>query len=252
MRKRRLGRFRSGFHKRAWRRLPQVEWMEQRALLANIFWTGLAGNDNWDLPNNWNTQTVPNASDNVTINGAVNVVHSELLTDSIESLTANSPLTIAAGTLSIASVSITTAKLTISGGTLTGAGKIIADGPLTLSSGTVSGASTLYANDGILLDPAGSNFVIDGGLSTTPPGNPRPGPAPAAMSSSPTGPSLTTWALFRRKPPAHSSRAQATPGSSTTRARLPNRPAALRSRSTAVSPITSPAEQPTCKTARSA
>ena len=119
---------------------PRLEWMEPRTLLSAVSWTGSAGDDNWDTPGNWSTDSVPGSGDDVTIDIAANVVHSDAVTDSINSLTTTEPLTISGGTLSIASASTIGGSLTIIGGTLTGAGNVSVSGLVTLTSGTLSGS----------------------------------------------------------------------------------------------------------------
>ncbi len=104
--------------KRATSCRPRVEWMEPRALLSAVAWTGGAGDNNWDTAANWSTDSVPGSADDVTINIAANVVHSNNVTDSINSLTSTEPLTLSGGTLSIASASTITNSLSITGGTL--------------------------------------------------------------------------------------------------------------------------------------
>ena len=142
-RQRPFGRVRTRVHRRPTSRRLEIEWMESRIVLSPVVWTGDAGDNNWDSPNNWNPVGVPGSTADVTINIAANVVHSSSVTDTINSLTSTEPLTISGGTLSIASASTTSAALTISGGTLTGAGSLSVGGLLTLSSGTLSGSSTL-------------------------------------------------------------------------------------------------------------
>jgi IPT/TIG domain len=144
---------------------PRLEWMEPRTLLSAVSWTGDAGDNNWDTPGNWSTDTVPGSGDDVTIDIAANVVHSDNVNDSINSLTTTEPLTISGGTLSIASASTIGGALTINGGTLTGTGDVSVSGLVTLTSGTLSGSSTLNANGGMLINPSdnpAATFSIDG------------------------------------------------------------------------------------------
>src|SRR5262245_3391883 len=98
--------------------------MESRLQLSAILWTGGGGDNNWDNPANWSTNALPGSGDDVTINIAANVVHSDAVTDSIKSLTSNQPLTLSGGTLSIASASSTSGPLVVDGGTLTGTGDL--------------------------------------------------------------------------------------------------------------------------------
>jgi autotransporter-associated beta strand protein len=136
--------------------------MEPRLQLSAVVWTGAGGDNNWDNPANWNTGARPGSGDDVTINIAANVVHSDAVTDSINSLTSTQPLTLTGGTLSIASASSTSGMLTIDGGTLAGAGQLAVNGLLTLTAGAISGSGAVVANAGIAINPAGAGFGLDG------------------------------------------------------------------------------------------
>ena len=139
--------------------------MEPRTLLSAVTWTGGGGDNNWDTPANWNTDSVPGSSDDVTINIAANVVHSNDVTDSINSLTSTEPLTISGGTLSVAAASTIDSTLSITGGTLTGTGNVSVSGLVTLTAGTLSGSSALDANGGILItgSSTGSSTLFQDG-----------------------------------------------------------------------------------------
>jgi hypothetical protein len=151
---------------------PRLEGMESRALLSAVSWTGGAGDNNWDTPANWSTDSVPGSADDVTIDTTANVVHSQSVTDTINSLTSSEPLTISGGTLSIASASTISSPLSITGGTLTGTGAITVSGLLTPASGTISGSGAVDANGGILLNrpPLSTVFTLDGRTLTNPAG----------------------------------------------------------------------------------
>ena len=177
---------------------PRIEWMEPRTLLSAVTWTGGAGDNNWDTPANWSTDSVPGSADDVTINIAADVVHSSDVTDSIHSLTSTEPLTISGGTLSIAAASTIGNTLSINGGTLTGTGDVSVSGLVTLTAGTLSGSGALNANGGMLINPAGRQASIwTAARSTTPPARPRRGPGPsrdAATSRLRTAACSTIWA----------------------------------------------------------
>ncbi len=139
--------------------------MEPRTLLSAVTWTGGAGDNNWDTPGNWSTDSVPGSADDVTINIAANVVHSNDVTDSINSLTSTEPLTISGGTLSIAAASTIDSTLAITGGTLAGAGNLTVSGLVTFTGGTISGSSVLNANGGMLIadnSTGSSTSFVDG------------------------------------------------------------------------------------------
>ena len=90
--------------------------MESRVQLSAVLWTGDGGDNNWDNPANWSTNALPGSGDDVTIDIAANVEHSDAVTDSINSLTSTQPLTISGGTLSFASASSTSGPLNVMGG----------------------------------------------------------------------------------------------------------------------------------------
>ncbi len=153
---------------KAWQ--PRIEWMEPRTLLSAVTWTGGGGDNNWDTAANWSTDSVPGSTDDVTINIAADVVHSNNVTDSINSLTSTEPLTISGGTLSIAAASTIDSTLSLTGGTLTGTGDVTVSGLVTLTTGTLSGGSQLNANGGMLINPPDQGLNIAGRTINNPAG----------------------------------------------------------------------------------
>ncbi len=145
--------------------------MEGRALLSAVSWTGDAGDDNWDTPGNWSTDSVPGASADVTIDTTAAVVHSDDVTDTINSLTTTEPLSITGGTLSIASASTIGGGLSVTGGTLTVTGAITVSGFLTITGGTLSGSGTITANVGMALFPNTTSTVTLDGVTLVNPTN---------------------------------------------------------------------------------
>ncbi len=149
---------------------PRIEWMETRTLLSPVTWTGDGGDNNWDTPANWSTDSVPGMGDDVTIDVEANVVHSDNVTDSINSLTSTEPLTISGGTLSIAATSTIDSTLSLTGGTLTGTGNLSVSGLVTLTTGTLSGGSELNANGGILINAPNQGLNFEGRTINNPAG----------------------------------------------------------------------------------
>ena len=137
---------------------PMIEQVEPRTLLSAVQWTGEGGNNNWDTPANWSTDSVPGPADDVTINIPANVVHSANVADSINSLTSTEPLMLSGGTLSIAAASTIDSTLSLTGGTLTGTGDLSVSGLVTLTTGTLSGSSALNADGGMLINPPDNGF----------------------------------------------------------------------------------------------
>ncbi len=141
---------------------PRIERMETRLQMSAVAWTGAGGDNNWDDALNWNTGTLPGPSDDVTINISANVMHSAAVADSINSLTSTQPLTLSGGMLSIATTSSTSGPLVVDGGSLAGTGDITVSGLLTLTAGTISGSGTVHADGGIVINPTGAAFGLDG------------------------------------------------------------------------------------------
>ncbi len=142
-------------------RRPRVELMESRMLLSAVTWTGDAGDDNWDTPDNWSTDSVPGSGDDVTIDTTATVVHSADVTDAINSLTTTGPLTISAGTLTIASAATIGGMLTLGdntqalgGVTLSGTGTVNADGGITILEPTAYTSLEEVTLDGTTLNNA--------------------------------------------------------------------------------------------------
>ncbi|MFI5454980.1 MAG: beta strand repeat-containing protein [Isosphaerales bacterium] len=142
--------------------------MEGRTLLSAVCWTGRGGDNNWDTPTNWDTDSLPGSADDVTINTSANVVHSAGFTDTINSLTSTQPLSIAGGTLSIASAS-TIGSTVFIGGTLSGTGTITVSGLLTFNDGTISGSCTVNA-DGGTSETQNGDITLDGCTFNNPAG----------------------------------------------------------------------------------
>ncbi len=135
--------------------------MEERTLLSPVTWTGAAGNNDWDTPDNWSTASVPGSMDDVTINIPADITHASNTADSINSLTSDQPLTISSGSISIATAS-TLGDLTLKGGTLSGSGDVTVSGLTTLSSGNLAGSGALNADGGMLINPSNSAVGMDG------------------------------------------------------------------------------------------
>ena len=149
---------------------PWLEWLERRVVLSSISWINPNGGD-WDTPANWSNDEVPMAADDVTITIAVSnpITHDAVNADSVDSVTSDDPIVLAAGSLSIASASTFSSTVTLSGGTLAG-------GPITMTDGATIVGTYNNANGGTLsgvtldgtLDLAtniGANVTVKGGLT---------------------------------------------------------------------------------------
>ena len=137
-------------------------------MLSSISWINPNGGD-WDTASNWSSDTIPTASDAVTINIAVTnpITHSASNSDFVNSLTSQDPITLSGGTLTIGTTASLSAPLTLAGGTIAG-GTIDLSGGATIvatsSGGTLAGVTldgtldmtgylaTVTVTDGLTLD----------------------------------------------------------------------------------------------------
>jgi hypothetical protein len=102
-----------------------LDQLEQRVLLATVFWDGGAGTNSWHDKANWSNDTLPGSSDDVVI-----------------SVQDNPTVTFSAGQTTVASMS-SNESFTISGGTLSVTGGLSAAvGPFTVGGGTLAVGGT--------------------------------------------------------------------------------------------------------------
>ncbi|MDB5292221.1 MAG: type 1 secretion C-terminal target domain subclass, partial [Phycisphaerales bacterium] len=138
---------------RAARKWFIAEGLEARRLLSTVTWTNGHANGLWTDPLNWTGGTgVPTAADNAVIPSGFTTVTLNSGTQSVNSLTCASPLTISAGTLNLATTSTDSSTLTLSGGTLGGAGDLTASGTFNWTAGTMQGAGKTVIAAGATLN----------------------------------------------------------------------------------------------------
>ncbi|MBI4984863.1 MAG: filamentous hemagglutinin N-terminal domain-containing protein, partial [Rhodocyclales bacterium] len=132
-----------------------------------LYWDRGANTNNWHDANNWSTNQVPGAADNVYIGSGGGTVQVSTAGQAANALTVDSGFTLSAGSLSLGGASVfrgnytTSGKLTaISGGTLTGSGAItLASGAyLQWTGGTIDGTAATT-----LTTAAGSEALVAGG-----------------------------------------------------------------------------------------
>ncbi len=141
--------------------------MESRVQLSAVLWTGDGGDNNWDNPANWSTNALPGSGDDVTIDIAANVEHSDAVTDSINRLTSTQPLTISGGSLSIASASSTSGPLNVMGGKVE-----VQSGTFSMQGGGTDSGGSFAIGAGAALDFAGSTaFSLDDATTFSGAGN---------------------------------------------------------------------------------
>lgn len=149
-------------------RAARVEPLEQRRLLAAVYWDGGAGNGLWNTGTNWSNDAVPTAADDVTIDFAGN--YTVTLTGaaaSVNSLTVGAPSgtqTLAVSTgLTIASASSFAANTVYNqatGGALSGAGNVTFNGQLNWSGGSMSGGGQTIVAAGATMGITGSVQLV--------------------------------------------------------------------------------------------
>ena len=98
-----------------------AEALERRRLLAAISWTGSADHMSWNLPRNWSSDTVPTASDDVTIN-------------TVDTIQSNATQAVH--------------NLTFTAGAITGTGELDVGGAFHWTNGILSDSKTVVAAAG--------------------------------------------------------------------------------------------------------
>jgi hypothetical protein len=130
------------------------ELLEPRVLLAAVSWDGGAGTVEWTDALNWSNDLLPGPDDNVTIDLPSGTVHVSSGRQEINSLTANTALTLYA-VLSMESASSITGSVALqTGGRLSGAGDVAMNGILfqTGTNNALEGTGQLIINPGSLYE----------------------------------------------------------------------------------------------------
>ncbi len=128
-----------------------------------VSWINPSGGD-WDTASNWSTDAVPNATDDVTISIAVSgpITHNASASDFVHSLTSPDPITISAGSLSLATASIVN-SLTLAGGALTGSGNLDVSNSFLWTAGNLGSSGTITLGAGAQMTISGVNARSGGG-----------------------------------------------------------------------------------------
>ena len=132
------------------RRRPAVEFLEERRLLATVYWTSSSSGD-WNTAGDWSTGKVPGSGDDVVINpvsGATPTVTISSGNQSVHSIMGSDPLAIAGGSLTVAATSAISGGLSMTGGSLVANGSKLS---LTISGATTVSGASLYAEGGATL-----------------------------------------------------------------------------------------------------
>lgn len=156
----------------------QLEWLESRAMLAAVTWTGAGDGVNWSNLNNWSNVALPTSADDVTINSAASVQLTSSTTvrtlnvgsAATLNIANNNALAVIAGVTDNGLIKLGSADNTKWGGlqlqgtqTVTGTGSIL----FNASTNTSNAISVTTASANVTID---SGIVIHGstGQFTTP------------------------------------------------------------------------------------
>ena len=141
---------------------PVIELLEIRQLLSTVDWISPTSGS-WDVASNWSTGKVPGPADDVIIDvpGVSPTVTIGSNVESVNSITADDPLVISGGGLTVAADSTISGTLTLSS-TLTTNGLLTLSGNNSWTGGAINGSGSL-SNTGTLMLTGSSS----GRLNTT-------------------------------------------------------------------------------------
>jgi len=140
--------------------------LERRQLLATVNWIS-ATSGSWDVGSNWSTGKVPGPSDDVAINvsGTTPTITISSDVESVNSITADDPLVISGGGLTVAANSTISGGLSMTGGSLTANGSGVS---LIVTGTTTVSVANLYAEGGATLSlPQLSSYSGGGDFVTS-------------------------------------------------------------------------------------
>ena len=139
----------SAFSRRRRGNRPTVETLENRQLLSTVDWISPTSGS-WNVAANWSTDAVPSPGSDVVINvsGATPTVTISSNVESVNSITADDPLAISGGGLTVAANSTISDGLAMTGGSLTASGSGVS---LTVTGTTTVSGASLYAEGGAAL-----------------------------------------------------------------------------------------------------
>jgi hypothetical protein len=120
-----------------------IECLESRLVMASVFWDGGGDGTNWTDARNWSDDTLPGASDEVTIDVATNpTIRLGSGAQSIRSLVSNEALNITGGSLRVAETAqVNNHALTLGGATLFGGTWDVSAGIQITGTGTLDGST---------------------------------------------------------------------------------------------------------------
>ncbi len=135
-----------------------VEALEVRALLDAVLWDGGGDGTSWTDPLNWDTNVVPGAADDVTINVAGTPTIQLSSSQSINSLSCDETFNLGGGTLTLAAASTINGALTLSGGFIGGSGNVAIAGAVSWTGGGFSGTGVKTLQPTATVSMTGGNI----------------------------------------------------------------------------------------------
>jgi hypothetical protein len=130
---------------------PVVAQLEIPA--PTIQWDAGGDGTSWHDAQNWTDDRLPGPADDVLIDGAASVIHSQGVS-AVHTLDARSPLTLSGGSLSV-EAGAEAAALTMTGGRLDGPGDLLLTGPATWTGGRMADGGTTRVAPGVTLALSG-------------------------------------------------------------------------------------------------
>jgi hypothetical protein len=125
----------------------RAELLEDRRLLAVVYWDGEAGTNSWHDAANWSNDTLPTAADDVVFDIPVAtpvIMSQDVSLNSLDSQTAS--LILSGGVFRIDQSSSIAENFSVHGGTFEGTGDLTVSGDLAWTGGVIQGSGTLIAD----------------------------------------------------------------------------------------------------------
>ncbi|MCA9012946.1 MAG: hypothetical protein KDB01_24510, partial [Planctomycetaceae bacterium] len=116
-----------------------IHELETRTLLAAVSWDGGGGDLNWSNAANWDTDSLPDADDDVTIASGFGAIQYSSGSDTVNSITSASPFTLSGGTLTVSTTIDVSTDFIISGGALANATILSGTTTVTGAGGVLNG-----------------------------------------------------------------------------------------------------------------
>jgi hypothetical protein len=144
---------------RGW--MPFLETLESRRLLATVSWIS-STSGSWDTASNWSTGTVPGPDDDAVINvpGVTATIGPNV--ESVHSITADDPLVISGGGLTVAANSTIGGGLSMTGGSLKASGSGVT---LMVTGATALSGASIYSEGGATLNVPSTSYAGGNGYA---------------------------------------------------------------------------------------